>query len=291
MPDQNKEQKAAVIEPEVLEENAEIKKVLVSHDIPDVDEKLKQFHERNRLENPPATKTEDGFLRVLESAINRNYDVKLIEKMMELRNKEDERVQKREFFQAFARFKKEDVKVMTDRINDLFDSGYSSLGNFLNTVNPFLGRHGLSANFITKDIEDGKKISCTCILYHFEGHTLEATLSASPDTKGPQGGAVKTEIHGTLSSLTHLMRATFSAVTGIAAIDSRFDDDGNLGAGARAVYISEDQVKELNALMDETKINKTVFLKSLKVDDIKKLPFQRYKQALSTLEAKKKKGK
>ena len=41
-----------------------------------------------------------------------------------------------------------------------------------------------------------------------------------------------TKTHARMSALTYAMKATFSAVVGIAAIDPKHDDDGNLaGAG------------------------------------------------------------
>ena len=275
MPDENESRTDEAKEFEVLEEDSS-----------EIDHKIQAFEQRTETNTKPVQESAD--MALIQSAINKNYTIEQIEKLMDLRDREEGRIAKKAFFIDFAAFKQENVRVITDKINDMFDGRrYPSVGNFLNTVNPYLGKHNLSANFIIDD--KAERIKVTCTIYHIDGHILESGMSAKPDTKGPQGAAVKTEIHGALSTVTHLMRATFSAATGIAAIDPEFDDDGNLaGAGA---YISEDQAKKLNALMEETKINKTVFLKSLKVEEIEKLPLMKFKKALSTLEAKKKKAK
>jgi len=257
-------------EPEILE--------------PEIDKAIDRFDGRGKLEHPPAEMI--SFLSVVELAIKNKYDPAIIKQMMDLRDREDKKISEKAFFQSFSAFKKEEVKVLTDRINDLFDSGYSSVGNFLNTVNPFLGKHDMSANFEIDDTTDGQRIKVTCFLYHVDGHSLKSGMSASPDTKGPKGGDVKTEIHGRLSSVTHLMRATFSAVTGIAAIDGRFDDDGNFASGI--AYITEDKAKSIHALIKETKINESILLKTVKAETVETIPELKFKQAMAILQARKK---
>lgn len=293
MPDEKEHEP---VKPEVLNPEEKSRLFAAMDTLEEVDNDLKKFESRTqKFYAPTKAEPESQLLSIIQTAMEKNYSPELIEKMMNLQDRYEKNEALKLFNKDFAKFKQEEVRVLTDKINELFKDetghgrGYSSVGNFLATVNPHLGKHNLAGHFDIEDIEDYKKIKVTCVISHAEGHEKRVSMAAAPDTTGPKGGIAKTEMHGRMSTLTYLMRATFSAATGIAAIDNRLDDDGNLGSGATSSNISEDQIKEINKLIIDSKINVPVFLKSLKVDDIKNLPAGKYNDAISTLKSKIKK--
>jgi hypothetical protein len=104
---------------------------------------------------------------------------------------------------------------------------------------------------------------------------------------GPKGTPNKSEIQGRMSTVTYLMKATFSAVTGIAAIDNGFDDDGN--ADGTKELISVDQATEINDLIKETDTKLKVFLKVAKAESVEAIPQSSYPMLIKQLKNKKEK--
>lgn len=189
---------------------------------------------------------------------------------------------KEEFFKAFSEFKQEEFTVLNDKINAMFQGRrFPSVGNFLGTVNPPLGRHGLSANFRIEDSDDYQYIRVVAVITHSKGHSIETGMSAEPDTKGPKGGDVKTVIHGRMSTVTHLMRTTFSAVTGVGSVDPEFDDDGNMAGGKVKEYINEDQQTVITDRINEIYSDGGKrFFKWMKIESVDQIPADKYKDAI-----------
>lgn len=125
---------------------------------------------------------------------------------------------KKAFNAAFAAFKAESVVIRKDRENKQCGSRYTSIGNLVDTVAPFLSKHGLSHEW-DQDQADGIKVTCT--LSHALGHSRTSTMKVPPDTSG-----AKNPIQQIKSSITYARSVTFEAVCGLAATDANVDDDG-----------------------------------------------------------------
>lgn len=172
--------------------------------------------------------------RALDAAIKQEAPLDQLEKFLQLKREHEAHEARKEFYQAVADFKGESVVVVKDKVNTQFKSKYTTLGNLLNTVNPVLGKHGLSVAF---DIEQTDKIiTVACNLRHRLGHSEAVRMSAPPDTSG---GASKNPIQQIKSTITYLRAATFEAVTGLASTDATLEDDGNAAGGNPPIeYIS-----------------------------------------------------
>lgn len=229
-------------------------------------------------------------MEIISQAVARGAGEKelaTIERMFEFDLRVKAQVSKEEFFQDFAAFKEDPLELIADKINTHCNNNpYISVGKLLAIVNPALAKHGLIANFKIEDIQEGKMIKVTCILSHRMGHSIESSMAGEPDTVGPQGKVNKTPMHGRMSAVTYLMRTTFSAVVGIAAIDSRFDDDGNIGSGESGDVIDDDQFKNIQALLSETNTKEGFFCKAMKIESIDKMPTSMYANAVKILEGK-----
>jgi hypothetical protein len=218
------------------------------------------------------------------AAMQRGYEPAFIEKMMDLSERHERNEARRQYYQAVADFKSDPPEVLKDKENKQFSNQqkkamYVSLGNLVATVNPALGKHGLSASW---DINQAEKIiKVTCKLSHRLGHSESVTMEAPPDTSG---GNSKNPIQQIKSTITYLRAATFEAVTGIAAIDeSIMDDDGNT---AGSEYITIDQATEINDLIKETNSNREKFLKYMKASSVETIMAADYNRAKIALENK-----
>lgn len=126
---------------------------------------------------------------------------------------------KKAFVAAKAAFKAENVVVVKDKENTQYKSRYSSLGNLVNTVSPFLSKHGLSADW---DVDQTNGIKITCILSHSMGHSEKVSMQVPPDTAG-----AKNPIQQIKSAITYAKTVTFESVCGLAVSDTNVSDDGN----------------------------------------------------------------
>lgn len=216
--------------------------------------------------------------RILELAISQGAPLDQLEKFLQLKRDHEAHEAKKEFYNAVADFKGETIRISKDKVNGQFKSRYSSLGNMLDTVNPILGRHGLSVSFDIQQSE--KEITVACVLRHRLGHTEKSTIKAPPDTSG---GGSKNPIQQIKSTITYLRAATFEAVTGLSSSDGTIDDDGN-SAYKQPEYIDAKQQKEVKALVDEIYNPKQeMFWSYLGVEDEKTILKSDYKKAITAL--------
>lgn len=222
---------------------------------------------------------------VVMMAMQKGYEPAFIEKMMDLQERYEKNEARKAFYDAVAAFKENPPEVLKDKENSQFSKGdkramYVSLGNLLKTVNPALGKHGLSVSFEIKQAE--KLVTVSCKLSHRMGHSEIVTMEAPPDISG---GNAKNPIQQIKSTVTYLRAATFEAVTGLAATDeANFDDDGN---AAGTEFIRPDQEIEINDKIKEVVAKKDKFLEYMGVESVDKILLKDYGKAMTALNRKK----
>ena len=215
---------------------------------------------------------------MLRMAIDKGADIDKLQQLMVLQERWEANEAKKAYVVAMANFKASPPQIVKDMQNKQYGSKYSSLANFVNTVNPELSKHGLSSKW---ELNQSSGIMVTCVMTHVMGHTESVSMTAPPDTSGQ-----KNPIQQIKSTVTYLELATFQAITGLVASDASADDDGN---GAGKSYITDTQAADLDALLDEVGANKVGFLDYFKIGKIEELPAKVYKQAVAMAEAKRKK--
>ena len=159
---------------------------------------------------------------IIMMAMQKGYTPELIEKMMALQERYEEKESKKAYYEAKSAFKSGLPPVIRDKKNTQYDSMYASEAALMNTLNPYLSKQGLEVSFKFPPCEKGMAV--TCVLSHKLGHSEEVTLPGPLDTSGS-----KNPLQQVKSTVTYLRKATFEAITGIATSDPS-DDDGN-GAG------------------------------------------------------------
>lgn len=161
------------------------------------------------------------------------------------------------------------------------ETPYALWEDINDAIRPTLHEHGFALSFRIGQAQDGK-IEVTGVLSHSAGHQEETTLTLMHDSSGS-----KNAVQAVGSSVSYGKRYTAMAllnITSRAPMDK--DDDGN--AADPNFWVSEEQVTDLVALMDEVGADRDKFCNFLKVDTLAHLPKKRFQEAVKALEAKRK---
>ncbi len=167
-------------------------------------------------------------LTLLERAMERGASLEQMRELMALQERHEANEARKAFLKAEAAFKAENVVIVRDRENKQYNSQYTSLGNLVNTVTPFLSKHGLSASW--DQTQDGPLITVICTLSHGLGHSKSTQFTVPPDTAG-----AKNPIQQIKSAITYAKAVTFESVCGLASTDANHDDDGSAAGGTVAL--------------------------------------------------------
>lgn len=160
-------------------------------------------------------------------------------------------------------------------------SMYAKAESVEKMLNPLLSDEGFSVSCSTVE-----PVITDCLRYcmtvrHLAGHEERHYLDAPIDDKGIKGSPTKTKLHGMGSTMTYCRRYLLTQVFGVQLSE---DADGNPPPDAETV--SEKQVADLEALIEEVGADRAQFLKICKVDKISELPASKYRGAVTRLEAK-----
>jgi len=153
-----------------------------------------------------------------------NMDVAKLKELLDLQERWDATQAKKAFVRAMAEFKANPPEILKDRhvkyttSKGITEYDHATLNNVTTIINKVLSNHGLTASWITEQVD--KEIKVTCKVTHVDGHSEETSLTAAPDASGG-----KNSIQAIGSTVTYLRRYTLEAITGIASKDIG-DDDG-----------------------------------------------------------------
>lgn len=241
--------------------------------------------EAGAIESLPATRPIAMTpMEMVAFAVQSGQSLDTVRELMQLEREWKADKAREAYVAAMAAFKAEPLRINKSKDvkhNGKYMYSHATLAQVVDAVVGALSKHGLSHRWETK--QEGETISVTCVLTHELGHSERTTLSGLPDKSG-----AKNSIQAVGSTVSYLSRYTLMAATGLAASD--MDDDGQKAA-PRAENITEDQVAELEALLQEVGANRAKFLTWAKVDDLSKIPAKRYSSVVRQLEAKRKAAK
>ena len=215
---------------------------------------------------------------LISLAINKGLDLEKLEKLLNLKERYEANEAKKAFVRAMTAFKSESPKVTKDKNNKQYNSKYTSLSNLVNTVNPVLSKHGLSASW---DIEQNGIIKVTCRITHESWHSETASASAPADVSG-----AKNAIQQIKSTITYLKAVTFESICGLASSEANLDDDG---VAAATEFINDKELSMVRDCLAELELKEKGLIDYLKIESLEKMPKADYKKALAAIEAKRKK--
>lgn len=221
-------------------------------------------------------------LTMIERAIEKGATVEMIEKLMELQERNDRNLGRRAFDAAIAAAKAEIPPIHKNRKVDFTSAKgrtnyvHEDLAEVARTVDPILSKYGLSYRFRTS--QDQRILTVTCILSHRDGYSEETTLNGAADDSGN-----KNHIQAIGSAATYLQRYTLKLALGLAASD---DDDGR--TSEKVETISTDQFFAMQGLIEATGTDAAKFAQYLKVDNLETLTLKQFDTAMAALRHKQK---
>lgn len=198
---------------------------------------------------------------MIRFALEKGADLSQLRELLSLQKDFEANEARKAFHKAVAEFKKNPPKITKDKQNAQYKSMYTTLGNLVNTVNPELSKHGLSASW---EIKQNGQIEVTCVLTHSLGHSERTSASAPADVSG-----AKNVIQQIKSTITYLKAVTFESITGLASTDANYDDDG-LAVGKEV--ITEQEYSRLLDHINNEGLGEKQVCDYLKVADLKNLP-------------------
>lgn len=244
-------------------------------------ERVKDFEDRGEV----AVVSEAPTLSLIQMAIENKYDPEFIGRMMDLQERNEARLAKQAYIAAMAKFKEDPPKIIKDRSVAFQPSGkpavsyaYADLATALEAINTKLSPHGLFASWATE--QQNGLIAVTCVISHEMGHSETTQLSAAPDDTGS-----KNKIQAMGSTIYYLKRYTLFALLGLAAHGEDTD------AGGPLEYVSEEQLKTMNKMIADWKVNVPNFCKHMGVESVDKIPAKDFSNAVKELKRKEPKEK
>lgn len=252
----------------------------ISKGVETMTEELARYEARH----PAPVAQDNGPNAVVMMAMQKGYDPALIEKMMDLADRNEKNEARKAYHEAMAAFKADPPEIIKDKSvgykpKDKPFVGYThaSLANVTSKINRALSQHGLSAGWKTDQSESGIQVTCT--ITHRFGHSESTSLTAMPDATGS-----KNSIQAVGSTISYLERYTILALTGLATHDQ--DDDGN---AAGSEFITEDQRIQIEKVIVEKGVDVEKFLAYMGVEDTETILAPDFNRAMMAL--KKAKGK
>lgn len=222
-------------------------------------------------------------------AQSQNAGVEQLQQLFELQMRWEANEARKAYNDAISKFKSEEIRIVKDSEVDFKTQKgrtrykFTTLAHVVNSVVPVLARYGLTHSWET-DQTDKNEIIVTCKLSHREGHSESITLRASADNTGN-----KNPIQQVGSTVKYLQRYTLVSILGLASSD---DDDGNGSELNPDDYLSESQVAEIKALLDEVrgdgKLDDEIgaFLGFAGYPTLESIPRVKYQQCIAAIDKK-----
>jgi hypothetical protein len=161
---------------------------------------------------------------LMKMALQSNAGVEQLQKLLEMKYKDEERQAKKDYFRALADFQAEIGPIPKSK-NVSFDKrdgtktsyNYAPLEKIDDYIKIPLKNNGLTKRFKIQNPEN--KIRVGCIITHINGHSEETWMEAPADTSGS-----KNVVQSNGSTVTYLQRYTLVGALGLTTADE--DNDG-----------------------------------------------------------------
>ena len=239
---------------------------------------IQKINEAPAVENSVVTP-----MTMIDRALASNATPETLERLLALQERWEANEARKAFDEALAAAKAEIPVILKNRKVDFTSPkgrthyAHEDLSEIARTIDPILGKYGLSYRFRVKT-EQGH-VHVTCIVAHRDGHFEETTLSAGHDQSGN-----KNSIQAVGSTITYLQRYTIKAALGLAASD---DDNGrNHGRSVEDDRtLSVEQRDEILRLISEAGMSVDIWCDFYKVEAVQDLNASKFEAAKKKLNA------
>lgn len=158
---------------------------------------------------------------LISQAIEKGLDVNALEKLLDLQQRWDANIAKKQFFASFTNFQANcpDLRKTKTVAFNQTSYNYAPLADITRQIGKALKDNQLSYRWEIKDVND--EIEVTCLISHVDGHTERTTMKAKSDVSGS-----KNAIQARASTVTYMQRYTLIGALGLSTADA--DIDGRL---------------------------------------------------------------
>lgn len=255
--------------------------------------------ERAELARVPADPV-DRVMGMLDTFLGSGRSMAEAKDLFDLLNSVRAEKAKREFTAAMNVCQAEMPTVIRDKQNAQTGKLYAPLETIKTWAKPHFIRHSFTLEFtsergeprtITYVEKDGasrtEQVPTTTVhldVTHTGGHTKRTTIpDCELDDKGPQGGAVKTQIQGRMSTLSYAQGRLICLAFNLTVADE--DRDGLLGT---TETITDEQAAEIDRLLTETNASRSKFFDWLKIVDVKDIKVRDLPKVMGSFQDKRK---
>lgn len=236
-----------------------------------------------KIEEQTQPAPSDPMVSMIERVVmDPNSDLAKLEKMLEMKERLEDRDARRAFDRAMAEAKAAMPTIVKDGTVDYENTKgertyfkHETLEGIARVVDPILSRFGLSYRY--RSHQENGQLFVTCVVAHRDGYSEETTLQGSPDT-----GAGKNNYQAVGSAATYLQRYTLKLALGLSAAK---DTDGVPPAQGRSP-VNEGQLMTLRDLIAETGTDEAKFLTAFKAESLEHFPAAQFNRAKAMLEKK-----
>lgn len=214
------------------------------------------------------------------AATNPAVDVDKMERLLAMQERIMARNAEADFNVALNAAQAEMGPISADATNPQTKSKYATYAKLDSRLRPIYTKHGFALSFDEGVTDKPDCVLVLCRVTHASGHCKTYQKLMPADGKGAKGGDVMTKTHAAGAAMSYGMRYLLKGIFNVAIGEE--DNDGN----GDVQYITEDQVADLMALMEEVRANRQKFLEYLKVEKLSDLPAKDYQKAVAALEAK-----
>lgn len=231
---------------------------------------------------PPTIEEATGLVRL---ALEKEYPVDVLERLVALQERVTEREARREFFEALARFqancpeirKSRDATIIT-KSGGKYGYTFAPLEEITRAIAGPLQAEGLSYSWTT-DGMDGAALKVVCVVRHIGGHEERAMFPVLLETAAAMSGAQKGG-----AALTYGKRQSLTSVLGLTAADEDTDGVEPMGAAKGEDTITPEQAADLAALIQEVGADKGRFLGWMGAATLEAIPAGDLDRGLRALE-------
>lgn len=222
---------------------------------------------------------------VLQLAITNGVDVEVIERLVALKERDEERAARAAFFEAIARFHEHCPPIVKTRENAQFQvtragvrqpARYAALEEIDRVARPVATECGLAWTWNTA--VEGEMMHIDCKVIHVMGHSEVSRVTMPLESKA--GSSIQQKFG---SAQTYGMRYSLVAALGITTADEDLDGASN---GSDAPGISDEQAADLEALIQEVGADRAKFLAHIKVKNVADIPAHDLGRIIGLLEQK-----
>lgn len=236
-----------------------------------------------QVEALPVVSQENAVLNMLNTAIEKGIDADSLEKVLNMQERILDRQAEQAYTAAMVDLQTKIRTIGKNKINTQTSSKYADLGEILKAVKPLYTEAGFVMSFGEDESPKPDHVRVTCDVMHRQGHREPFYLDIPLDDKGIKGSVNKTKVHATGSAVSYGRRYLMAMILNLNTGD---DDDGNKAGEPPLDTISEHQVANLDALIQEVGADKPEFLKFMQVEALPDIYTANYNYAVKALESK-----